>query len=59
MSSVNSGKLLEKGGGGKVLTTAWQWSLSGVHSIMRVKSAQHGEGGGCMPSPFHSIYHHE
>ncbi len=24
-----------------------------------VKSAQPGEGGGCTPSPFHSIYHHE
>jgi hypothetical protein len=29
-----------------------------VHAIMMVKSAQHSEGG-CTPSPFHSIYHHE
>jgi hypothetical protein len=34
----------------------WQWPLSGVHSIMRVKSAQAGEGSGC--KPFHYIYHH-
>jgi hypothetical protein len=37
----------------------WQWLLSGVHSIMMVKSAQPGDGFGCTPSPFHSIYHHE
>jgi hypothetical protein len=36
----------------------WQWPLSGVHSIMMVNSAQPGEGGGCTPSPFRSIYHH-
>ncbi len=29
-----------------------------VHSIMRVKSAQAGEGGRCKPTPFHYIYHH-
>ena len=29
-----------------------------LHSIMMVKSAQTGEGGGCTPSPFHSISHH-
>ena len=32
--------------------TESQWPLSGVHSIMMVKSAQPGEGGGCTPSPF-------
>ncbi len=37
----------------------WQLPLSGVHSIMMVSSAQPGERGGCKPSPFHSIYHHE
>jgi hypothetical protein len=26
--------------------------LSGEHSIMSVKSAQAGEGGGCSPTPF-------
>jgi hypothetical protein len=26
--------------------TEWQGTLSGMHSIMRVKSAQPGEGGG-------------
>jgi hypothetical protein len=30
-----------------------------VHAIMMVKSAQHSEGGGCTPSPFHFIYHHK
>ncbi len=30
----------------------YQWPLSGVHSIMRVKSAQAGEGGGACPPPF-------
>ncbi len=39
--------------------TEWQWLLSGVHSIMMVKSSQPGEGGGCMPTPFHSVYHHK
>jgi hypothetical protein len=39
--------------------TEWQWPLSGVHSIMMVKSAQPGVGGGRTPSLFHSIYHHE
>jgi hypothetical protein len=38
--------------------TEWQWPLSGVHPIMMVKSAQPGGGGGCTPTPFHSIYHH-
>jgi hypothetical protein len=32
--------------------TEWQWPLSGVHSIMMVKSAQPGKGGGCTPTPF-------
>ncbi len=36
--------------------TELQWLLSGVHSIMMVKSAQPG-GGGCTPAPFHSICH--
>jgi hypothetical protein len=40
--------------------TEWQWTLSGVHTLMIVKSVQLGEGGGgCTPSPFHSIYRHE
>jgi hypothetical protein len=30
--------------------------LTGIHSIIMVISAQPGEGGGCTPSPFHSIY---
>ncbi len=34
----------------------WQWPLSGVYSIMMEKSAQPGAGGGCTPTPFHSIY---
>jgi hypothetical protein len=34
----------------------WQRPLSGVHSIMMVKSAQPGEVGGCTPSPFPSTY---
>jgi hypothetical protein len=29
-----------------------QWLLSSVHSSMRVKLAQAGEGGGCTPTPF-------
>ncbi len=33
--------------------------LTGIHSIMRVKLAQAGEGGGCTPTPFHYIYHHQ
>ncbi len=32
--------------------TEWQPLLSGVHSVMRVKSAWAGEGGGARPSPF-------
>jgi hypothetical protein len=35
--------------------TRWP-SGPGVHSIMMVFSAQPGEVGGCIPSPFHSIY---
>jgi hypothetical protein len=38
--------------------TEWQRVLSYVHSIMMEKFAQAGGGGGCMPSPFHYIYHH-
>ncbi len=37
---------------------AWQWPISGVHSIMMEKFSQAGEGGGCTPTPFHYIYHH-
>jgi hypothetical protein len=33
-------------------TTELQQSLSGVHSIMRVKLALAGEGGGARPPPF-------
>jgi hypothetical protein len=33
--------------------------LSGVHSVMRVKLALAGEGGGCTPTPSHYIYHHQ
>jgi len=36
--------------------TERHWPLSGVHSIMTVKSAKPG---GCTPSLIHSIYHHE
>ncbi len=32
--------------------------LSGVHSVMRVKSVLAGEGGGCTPTPSHYIYPH-
>jgi hypothetical protein len=32
--------------------TEWQLPHSGVHSIMMVKSAQLGEGGGARPTPF-------
>jgi hypothetical protein len=39
--------------------TEWQLPISGVHFIMMEKSALAGEGGGCTPIPFHSIYHHE
>jgi hypothetical protein len=35
-----------------------QSTLSRVHSLMRVKLAQAGDGGGCTPTPFHDIYHH-
>jgi hypothetical protein len=33
--------------------------LSGVHSVMRVKLALAGQGGGCTPTPSHYIYHHQ
>ena len=33
-------------------------SGNGVHSIMKEKSAQPGEGWGFMPTPFNYIYHH-
>ncbi len=38
--------------------TKWQWVLSGVHSIMKIKSACYVGVHGT-PSPFHSIYHHK
>jgi hypothetical protein len=37
--------------------TEWQRLLSGAHSIMRVKLAQAGVGGGCTPTPFYYTYH--
>jgi hypothetical protein len=40
--------------------TELQPLLSGVHSVMRVKKlALPGEGGGCTPTPFYYIYHHQ
>ncbi len=41
--------------------TEQQRLLSGIHSIMRVKLAQAGEGlgGRCTPTPFHYICHHQ
>jgi hypothetical protein len=39
--------------------TEKQWLLFGVHSIMKVKLDQAGEGGGCTPTPYHYIYHHQ
>jgi hypothetical protein len=39
--------------------TVQQPRLSGVHSVMRVKLALAGEGGGCTPTPSHYIYHHQ
>jgi hypothetical protein len=39
--------------------TELQPLLSGVHSVMRVKFALAGEGGGCTPTPSHNIYHHQ
>ncbi len=53
------------GGGIKLLVVVTkeykeqQRLLSGVHSIMRVKLAQAGVGGGCTPTPFHYIYHRQ
>ncbi len=49
------------GGGGSDhrVHTEWQLPLSGVHSIMMVKSAHPDEGGGCTPFPFYCIYHHQ
>jgi hypothetical protein len=38
------------------LNTEWQRLLSGVHYILMEKLAQPGKGGGCSPTPFHSIY---
>ncbi len=39
--------------------TESQQSLSGVHSIMRVKLAQSGEDGWVLAHPLHHIYHHQ
>jgi hypothetical protein len=36
--------------------TEWQWPLSGVHSLMRVKFSPGGEGGGARPSPRTKLY---
>ncbi len=38
--------------------TEWQWPLSTVHFIMRVKTAQAGEGWECKPTSFPYIYYH-
>ncbi len=40
-------------------TTELRPLLSGVHSVMRVKSVLAGEGGGCTPTPSHYIYPHQ
>jgi hypothetical protein len=42
---------VQKAEAGTIEYTEWQWPLSDVHSIMMVKSAQSGEGGGRLP-PF-------
>jgi hypothetical protein len=39
--------------------TELQPLLSDVHSVMRVKLALAGEGGGCTPTPSYYIYHHQ
>jgi hypothetical protein len=39
--------------------TELQPLLSGVHSVMRVKSVLAGEGVGCTPTPSHYIYPHQ
>jgi hypothetical protein len=39
--------------------TELQPLLSGVHSVMKVKLALADEGGGCTPTPFYYIYHHQ
>jgi hypothetical protein len=39
--------------------TELQPLLSGVNSVMRVKLALAGEGGGCTPTPSYYIYHHQ
>ncbi len=47
---------------GKDQTTEYtelQPLLSGVHSVMRVKLALAGEGGGFTPTPSLYIYHHQ
>jgi hypothetical protein len=53
LTSLNCGDILSDLCPHRVHTER-SWSLSGVHSIMMVKSAQAGEGGGCTarPSPF-------
>jgi hypothetical protein len=38
--------------------TEWQRPLFDGTFIMMEKLAQAGEGAGCTPAPFHSIYHH-
>jgi hypothetical protein len=39
--------------------TELQPLLSGVHSVMRVKSVLADEGGVCTPTPSHYIYPHQ
>jgi hypothetical protein len=39
--------------------TELQPLLSGVHSVMRVKLALAGEGGGCTTTPSYYIYNHQ
>jgi hypothetical protein len=41
---------------GEFRDTELQPMLSGVHSVMRVKSVLAGEGGGCTPTPSNYIY---
>jgi hypothetical protein len=45
-------RFLHGGGGVGSGYAEWQWPLSGVHSIMMVKSPQSGGDGGACPPPF-------
>jgi hypothetical protein len=54
--------MIEKHEGGRGDSTEYtelQPLLSGVHSVMRVKLALAGEGGGCTPSTSYYIYHRQ